>query len=336
MRRPWSIIVAVTFSALLWVTALGASSTPPQDQGSKKTYVGSDTCAECHDQVVYSVHGRLAEFERWGTGEGCESCHGPGSLHIESTEPSDIGSFLQLPAEEAAALCTNCHQHEQAMHWAGSIHAMNGLTCVDCHEIHKARDTVEILQRNRLATFHQNAQPTRGLLKAPEAKLCFECHQNVIPKMQYPSHHPVREGFMSCSSCHQVHGNTDRLVRTDERVNDLCYECHTQYQGPYIFEHAPVEEDCLICHDPHGSVANNLLRQNEPFLCLQCHETHFHTARVAKDGPHVLPSGSATNANGTLSFISAFGSKCSQCHIQIHGSDLPSQAISGRGGAFTR
>ena len=336
MRRFLSTIFTVTLSGLLMVTALGASSGSPEGQGSTKEYVGSETCAECHEQVDYTVHARLAEFERWGRGQGCESCHGPGSLHIETTEPSDIGSFAELAAEDATELCSSCHQQDQAMHWAGNDHAMNGLTCVDCHKIHQTRDTVQILQRNRLAGFHQNAQPTRGLLKAPEAKLCFECHQNVEPQMQYPSHHPVREGFMSCSSCHQVHGTTQGLVRTDERLNDLCYECHTQHQGPFIFEHAPVEEDCSICHDPHGSVANNLLRQNEPFLCLQCHETHFHTARVAQDGPHVLASGSATNPNGNLSFIAAYGSKCSQCHIQIHGSDLPSQAISGRGGAFTR
>ena len=40
---------------------------------------------------------------------------------------------------------------------------------------------------------------------------------------------------------------------------------------------------CAVCHDPHGSVANNLLAQNEPFLCLQCHEGHFHMLRKGFD-----------------------------------------------------
>ncbi len=336
MRGRFGTIFAVAVTTSMMVTAPGASSAPSGVQDSTKEYVGSDLCVECHDQVDNTVHGRLAEFERWGRDVGCESCHGPGSAHIESTEPADIGSFSELPADAANQLCTDCHQQDQAMHWAGSDHAINGLACVDCHQIHQTRETLEILTRDRLAGFHQNAQPTRGLLKAPETKLCFECHQNVVPQMQYPSHHPVREGFMSCSSCHNAHGTMNGLSRTDERVNDLCLECHTQHQGPYIFEHPPVEEDCLICHNPHGSVANNLLQQNEPFICLQCHETHFHTARVGKEGPHVIASGSATNALGTNSFIAAFGTKCSQCHVQIHGSDLPSQAISGRGGAFTR
>jgi hypothetical protein len=83
-------------------------------------------------------------------------------------------------------------------------------------------------------------------------------------------------------------------------------------------------------------VANHLLKQNEPFLCLQCHETHFHTARVSLEGPYTLQSGSATNPLGKTSFMAAFGTKCTQCHVRIHGTDSPSQAVSGRGKALTR
>ena len=84
---------------------------------------------------------------------------------------------------------------------------------------------------------------------------------------------------MSCADCHNPHGE----LTTHERTNDLCLSCHSRYQGPFVFGHAPVEDDCTICHDPHGSVANNLLVQNEPFLCLQCHEGHFHMLRKGFD-----------------------------------------------------
>ena len=70
-----------------------------------------------------------------------------------------------------------------------------------------------------------------------------------------------------------------------------------------MFEHAPVTESCLTCHRPHGTVANNLLKQGEPFLCLQCHEMHFHNARLSPTGPYTLPSGGSTNPNGNLSFM---------------------------------
>jgi DmsE family decaheme c-type cytochrome len=131
---------------------------------------------------------------------------------------------------------------------------------------------------------------------------------------------------MSCGDCHNPHGE----LNTHERTNDLCLDCHTRYQGPFVFGHAPVEDDCTICHDPHGSVANNLLVQNEPFLCLQCHEGHFHILRnsSALDDDGVVE---AANPHGTEGFQTSFATKCSTCHQVVHGSDFPSQPLSGGG-----
>lgn len=146
---------------------------------------------------------------------------------------------------------------------------------------------------------------------------------------------------MVCSDCHANHGSMVKNLKTDERLNDLCLNCHTRYQGPFVFEHAPVSDDCTICHDPHGTVANNLKIQNEPYLCLQCHEPHFHSGR----------SGGAASVNGTslsaeqlashpdaqmMSWGQAYATKCTQCHVQIHGSDLPSQSVPGQGRGLTR
>jgi predicted CXXCH cytochrome family protein len=100
-----------------------------------------------------------------------------------------------------------------------------------------------------------------------------------MAKANFPSHHPIKEGKMNCSDCHNPHGE----LQTEELARDLCLECHARYTGPFVYEHAPVEEDCNLCHDPHGTVANNLLQQNEPFLCLQCHESHFHASRIGAD-----------------------------------------------------
>ena len=92
----------------------------------------------------------------------------------------------------------------------------------------------------------------------------------------------------------------------------------------------------MTCHNPHGTVANNLLKQGEPFLCLQCHEMHFHGARVATIPALTLPSAGSTNTNGSTGFMGAFNTRCSNCHNKVHGSDLPSQGVTGRGKALTR
>jgi predicted CXXCH cytochrome family protein len=73
--------------------------------------------------------------------------------------------------------------------------------------------------------------------------------------------------------------------------------------GPWIFEHAPVAEDCMMCHNPHGSASYDLLDTSQPALCLSCHTVaSFH-------GP-----GAGANP-GAL-----FYTRCTDCHGAIHGS----------------
>jgi predicted CXXCH cytochrome family protein len=128
-----------------------------------------------------------------------------------------------------------------------------------------------------------------------------------------------------------------------ETSRDLCLSCHAQYSGPFIFEHSPVEEGCGLCHDPHGTVANNLLQQNEPFICLQCHQPHFHAGLMAIDDDYSAPPGTVEDFDGydglsgtshANSFRRVMMTKCTQCHPAIHGTDLPSQSIPGQGRAL--
>ena len=108
------------------------------------------------------------------------------------------------------------------------------------------------------------------------------------------------------------------------RVNDACYDCHQDKEGPFVFEHAPVEESCANCHRPHGSAANNLLTLGEPALCLQCHEFHFHSGLLSPDGEVEVGGSERANPYGAESMNVAFSTKCTQCHSQVHGSNHPS------------
>ncbi|MBN2429841.1 MAG: DmsE family decaheme c-type cytochrome [Acidobacteria bacterium] len=312
------LCLALLSLASLLATLLYAEESPVEQLLPEN----SKMCGECHDEIYNSfldnVHARLRDFEFSGTMGGCEGCHGPGQRHMDSGDPGDIYTYGQKEAETDNTQCLKCHRDDDFAYWAHGSHAQYGVACTECHTIHKGK--------GKAPNGHQ------------QLELCARCHTEVRAQMLYPSHHPVREGKMSCASCHNVHGQVgfNSLTTRGERNNELCLTCHPRYQGPFIFEHAPVNEDCLICHSPHGSVANNLLKQNEPFLCLQCHTSHFHTARVGETSPTSNPVGSVTNRFGTEGFMRAFGTKCTQCHIRIHGSDLPSQGTSSRGGSLTR
>ena len=297
-------------------------------------YVGSKACSDCHEEIYSafksSIHGRLAAFEVVGARKGCEGCHGPGSVHVESTEPKDILTFKSLTPAEKSEICLQCHNEP---YWRTSEHPLNGNACTDCHKVHGKKE--------------------EKLLVKAEPKLCYDCHQDIRMKTLYPSHHPIWEQErtgrkrMTCSDCHAVHGSPVRMLKTEERINDLCFRCHAGYQGPFIYEHAPVVENCTICHEPHGTVANNLLKQNEPFICLQCHEFHFHAGKTSPGGElskathkDILVENAGekpyTGPFPASGFRIAYTTKCTQCHSQIHGSDLPSLSIPGEGKALTR
>ncbi len=292
------------------------------------TYVGSEACFECHegfDSDRFNVHMRIKDFEvASGYKTGCESCHGPASLHVEGDGDTEkIIRFGEegLEPEEVAGVCTTCHSANEHLNWAGSAHAENDVACTQCHKVHK--------------------NSNKNLLVKKELDLCAACHQDVVAQGYMMSHHPIREGKMGCTDCHSPHGSTSTesgMLRTDERVNDLCLKCHARYQGPFVFEHDPVVEDCLICHEPHGTVANNLLRQQEPFICLQCHEAHFHAARASNNVATVKAPGDGKNIIGptNFGFQKSFMTKCTQCHQMVHGSDMPSQSVPGAGSALTR
>lgn len=296
------------------------------------TYVGQDTCLECHEDMAehysHNIHARLADFEMMGGQQGCEACHGPGSLHVDNDGDTEKILMLgEMKSEEVGAVCATCHVDGDLMDWTHSEHALADLSCTDCHSIH-AEDA------------------KKAYLKQEDPELCYSCHGEMQAKSNFPSHHPVKEGKMSCGDCHNPHGD----LNTHERTNDLCLDCHSRYQGPFVFGHAPVEDDCTICHDPHGSVANNLLVQNEPFLCLQCHEGHFHILRKGFDpdtgsftADNIARGGIAdigvvdqagtiaANPHGAEGFQKSFGTKCTTCHQVVHGSDFPSQPLTGGG-----
>ena len=316
MRRT-SLLLVLGFAAALATalrylplpTALGAT------QGARlyakflqipgATPVGAETCAACHAGIAKNFQHAFHAQQ----GVTCEDCHGNGSLHVAGGgDVSKIISPAHSPAAQANAICLNCHsQNQNTQHWASSIHAANGVRCIDCHQVHApSGDT----GREVRANFEAAALGAKDAnLVSPETNLmvesriasneaCLRCHQTVGAQLSMPYHHPLREGKMSCADCHDPHGGSAGTNLTMGNVNELCLKCHAQYRGPFAYQHPPVSESCLICHTPHGSPNTNILAVSEPALCLQCHSGHHNGAN--------LP----------------VSDRCTNCHFSIHGTDV--------------
>ena len=71
----------------------------------------------------------------------------------------------------------------------------------------------------------------------------------------------------------------------------------------------------MNCHQPHGSINRPLLNASMPFLCLQCHQAHRSATLV-------------TYNNQPSAAKQLFANRCTDCHSQIHGTNIPVPAKS--------
>ena len=247
---------------------------------------GAEQCAACHADLSKGFRRSAHAMQE----VGCEQCHGAGSLHIAaggySTESKDkIISFRDRSGEQANGVCLSCHsKSDHVRNWFSGAHQAQDIKCSDCHTIHGEK----------------HGEPRAIESRRQVNENCLRCHQKQNAEADLPYHHPIREGKMSCSDCHDPHGGSAGNNLKLSNTNDLCLGCHAEYQGPFAFQHPPVSESCLKCHSSHGSPNQNMLSVSQPALCLQCHSAHHNGASL----PLV--------------------DRCTNCHNSIHGSDIPS------------
>ena len=267
------------------------ASVPAEKQAAASDFVGSETCATCHDEVskgfASNPHQKMA-LMHGNSGITCDNCHGAGKAHVDGGgDVTKIFNPAKAPAKQVDAKCLSCHAGAHP-NFDRSPHAKAGVSCVSCHSVHQSEDKEQ-------------------LLKASQPGLCFQCHNDVKPSFDMPFHHKVNEGLIKCSDCHDTHGTfgNSSLKSTNDQ-NAICTKCHTETRGPFVYEHAPVKaEGCVGCHTPHGSQNARLLNMpNINTLCNQCHSP------VASATVHGMNAGSSELT------------PCLSCHTMIHGSNI--------------
>jgi len=206
------------------------------------TYVGTETCVTCHEkqgeEFKLSTHARISNDKADGAAQGCEMCHGPGSVHV------DVGG---------------------------------------------------------------NKETIINPKKNPET--CFACHTDKKAEFRLPFHHPVLEGKMSCVDCHTPHGEEVKpwSATTLNNVNEACFKCHKDKEGPFVWEHEVVRDGCTTCHKVHGSINDKMLVARDMSLCLRCHTQVNYPTIGASNHNTRFPQGTCFSAG---------------CHTAVHGSNF--------------
>ena len=294
---------------------------PAPKAANPDEYVGAETCATCHEghdkEFQKTAHAKLSKEKSWeGKVVGCESCHGPGKAHVEAGgDKTKIRTFEGETSKQVSDSCLTCHAgSEEHSNYMRGEHWRNDVGCTDCHTSHSSMQIAGNPGSNTLVS--EAARRNRDLLaanmlKGSEPQLCIGCHSETKAQFSRPFHHKVLEGLIKCSDCHNPHGGFElKQTRLATGVDAGCLKCHTDKQGPFTFEHAPLKvEGCASCHTPHGSANAKLLtRSTIRQLCLECHSNAHEIG--APDTPNF-------HNQATLRY-----QNCTTCHVKIHGSHV--------------
>lgn len=285
----WATIAVATLWLLVGAAYQGQKKPVPFPtqlfaEAKEEDFGGEEACAACHPDRMASFkrspHYQFVHDTKQGVSKvGCEACHGPVGIHQRENDPKNISFAKATPADVTAA-CMRCHQSTmKPEHWARTGHARGKVSCTSCHQIHvdepgAPKDGFTGAAGTIKSAAHVAENAAKKLLKAPEAQLCAKCHASEAAQFRLGSHHPVPEGVLQCSDCHDPHPNKAAASKATV-LKDKCVACHQEQAGPFIYEHDPVAggvgDGCMECHKPHGSSNPRILKAFSRGLCLQCH-----------------------------------------------------------------
>ena len=233
---------------------------PPQAKAFDKE------CASCHyagytlaknakgDYIAGAVNDRNGELDIDGDGKpnelnlGCETCHGPGSVHDKAKEidmPATIVSPNKLSAERADVLCGQCHSRPQGK--------LNNDQPVN-------KDNKMMLpgtSRNGFLTDYTTRPDGKDAdfwADGLHSKSHHQPYSDLIKAKKY------RNGtqLVACSDCHDPHGNGKSLhqLKHDPKTSEVCTACHKNRDDmkEHLAEKSkctvdPAKVTCIDCHN---------------------------------------------------------------------------------------
>ncbi len=194
----------------------GTQETQEAEEPEQAEYVGMETCAACHakqfKEFQQSTHARISIPGENVKAQGCEMCHGPGSLHVAAGGGRGVGGIIN-PRKDPST-CFACHLDKKAEFRLPYHHPLleGKMSCADCHSPHAP-----------------DVRPWSATTLKDINEACFRCHKEQRGPFVW-EHEALREG---CTTCHKVHGSIHEKMLL-VRDNNLCLRCHTQANFPII------------------------------------------------------------------------------------------------------
>lgn len=257
-------------------------------------------CDGCHSVGLDTQTGDFTEF-----GVGCESCHGPGSLHVQNKSMlkniectvchGSISSSLKEELEKnddiilsnKSAVCGQCHSRGNQI----------------AHEREKFNFPLEYLPGQDL---NKNFIPTT-LQTDPKMKNWWG---NGISKNRH------QEYADFAKSKHARSLKNLRIKRSDKcgEPKDSCLKCHS---ADYIMANkdnkptlqtAQQDITCVVCHDPHNIGDKEFKAQDK---CKECHDNKKSTPNRVNDKHYPCPTNKVTCADCHMPRVVKTGGKYS-------------------------
>ncbi len=224
-------------------------------------------CASCHyngytltktaagDYIAGSANDPDGEMDIDGDGipnelnMGCETCHGPGSVHVKapkSKKAANIVSPGKLAAERSSMICGQCHSRPQ-----GNL---------------KNDEPVNADHKMMLPGTSRNTYLTQYTTRPDAAAKDFwadglhsKSHHQQYTDFIRSSKHRNGAHLVACADCHEPHGKAKfaHQMKLDSNSAESCTTCHKGNSD--IGKHVMAKTQCTVAPDK--------------ITCSNCHNT---------------------------------------------------------------
>ncbi len=121
LRTFLTFVLAALVCCVIALAAPAPGGKPAAGQAkdpAASDFVGSETCAACHEEVAKGFasnpHTKMAQMHG-KNGVTCENCHGAGKAHVDGGgDTAKIFNPGKGKAKEVDAKCLECHQGQHA------------------------------------------------------------------------------------------------------------------------------------------------------------------------------------------------------------------------------